>query len=198
MSTASQTTPATVTSTAELRTIVGAPSERSILKQLSALDIHCRTFIARSPFLVMSTASASGICDASPKGDLPGFVHVLDDQTLLVPDRVGNRRADSLSNILENPHVGLLFFIPGMDETLRVNGSAHVIQDEAMLEPTTVDGRRPQLGILVNVEEAYLHCAKAFMRSGLWDPARFMQRSEMPSLARMIQELPVSLRWGQN
>jgi uncharacterized protein len=178
----------TVNSVTELRAILGTPSERAVRKQLAALDVHCRAFIARSPFVVLSTASASGICDASPKGDLPGFVQVVDDHTLVIPDRPGNRRADSLSNILDNPHVGLLFLIPGMDETLRVNGSASIVRDEALLDRMSVDGRRPQLGIVVHVEECYLHCAKAFLRSKLWDPAQHMPRNEMPSLARMIQD----------
>jgi PPOX class probable FMN-dependent enzyme len=188
MSTALLTELDSVTSTAELRAIVGTPSERAVRKQLAALDIHCRAFIARSPLLVLSTASAAGICDASPKGDLPGFVLVLDERTLVIPDRPGNRRADSLSNILDNPHVGLLFMIPGMDETLRVNGSARLVRNETLLERMSVDGRRPQLGIVVHVEECYLHCAKAFLRSKVWAPERYMPRGEMPSLARMIQD----------
>lgn len=188
MTTATQAALNAVTSTAELRAILGRPSERAVLKQLSALDVHCRAFITHSPFLVLSTASAAGVCDASPKGDKPGFVRVLDDKSLVIPDRPGNRRADSLSNIIENPHVGLLFLIPGMDETLRVNGSAQIVRDEALLDRLAVDGKRPQLGIMVHVEEAYLHCAKAFLRSQLWDPSRHMPRNEMPSLARMIQD----------
>lgn len=188
MTTATSAALDAVSSLAELRDILGTPTERAIRKQLSALDVHCRAFIARSPFLVLSTASAKGVCDASPKGDLPGFVKVLDDRTIVIPDRPGNRRADSLSNILENPHVGLLFLIPGMDETLRVNGSAQIVRDQTLLDQLAVDGRRPQLGIVVQVEEAYLHCAKAFLRSRLWDPTRHMPRSEMPTLARMIQD----------
>jgi len=184
----SETDRSAVSSADELRAILGAPSDRAVRKQLSALDVHCRAFIARSPFLVLSTANAAGVCDASPKGDVPGFVMVLDDRTLVIPDRPGNRRADSLLNILDNPHVGLLFLIPGMDETLRVNGSARIVRQEALLERMAVDGRRPQLGIEVSVEECYLHCAKAFLRSKLWDPTQHMPRSEMPSLARMIQD----------
>jgi uncharacterized protein len=180
--------PATVTTAAEVRALLGEPSERARLKQQSALDKHCRAFIARSPFLVLSTANAQGGCDASPKGDRPGFVLVLDERTLVIPDRPGNRRADSLFNILDNPHVGLLFMIPGMGETLRVNGSASLVRDPALLERLAVDGKTPQLAIVVEVEECYLHCAKALLRSQLWDPARFMPRCEMPSLAQMIQD----------
>ena len=177
-----------VRTAAELRAVLGEPTERAVQKQLAALDKHCRAFIARSPFLVLSTANAAGGCDASPKGDRPGFVLVLDDHTLVIPDRPGNRRADSLLNILQNPHVGLLFLIPGMGETLRVNGSASLVRDQALLERLAVDGKKPQLAIVVKVEECYLHCAKALLRSQLWDPARFMPRGEMPSLAQMIQD----------
>ena len=180
--------PAVVRTAAELREIVGYPTERAVQKQLSALDKHCRAFIAHSPFLVLSTANAQGGCDASPKGDRPGFVLVLDEHTLVIPDRPGNRRADSLLNILDNPQVGLLFLIPGMGETLRVNGSATIVQDRSLLEQLAVDGKEPQLAIVVKVEECFLHCAKALIRSQLWDPERFMPRCEMPSLAQMIQD----------
>jgi PPOX class probable FMN-dependent enzyme len=179
---------APLTSPDDLRALLGTPSENAVRKQLDALDVHCRAFIARSPFLVLSTSSAAGRCDASPKGDLPGFVQVLDERTLVIPDRPGNRRADSLLNIIDNPHVGLLFLIPGMDESLRVNGSAVIVRDPALLERLAVEGKRPQLGILVRVEEAYLHCGKALLRSHLWDASRHMPRSEMPTLARMIQD----------
>jgi PPOX class probable FMN-dependent enzyme len=178
----------TLTNREELRRLLGTPSENAVRKQLAALDVHCRAFIARSPFLVLSTASAEGRCDASPKGDVPGFVLVLDNRTLVIPDRPGNRRADSLQNVLDNPHVGLLFMIPGMDETLRVNGTAEIVRDPSLLERLSVDGRTPLLGILVHVEECYLHCAKALLRSHLWDPSRYMPRQEMPTLARMIQD----------
>jgi uncharacterized protein len=178
----------TVTTGEQLRGILGEPSERAVRKQLAALDTHCRAFIDRSPFLVLSTASAAGICDASPKGDVPGFVLVVDEGTLVIPDRSGNRRADSLKNILENPHVGLLFMIPGMDETLRVNGSAQIVCEPALMDRLAVDGHPPRLAIVVQVEECYLHCAKAFLRSHLWDPERFMPRCELPSLAQMIHD----------
>ena len=180
--------PGVVATPAELREILGYPTERAVQKQLSALDTHCRAFIAHSPFLVLSTANARGGCDASPKGDRPGFVLVLDEHTLAIPDRPGNRRADSLLNILDNPHIGLLFLIPGMGETLRVNGSASIVRDPTLLERLAVDGKRPQLAIVVKVEECFLHCAKALIRSRLWDPERFMPRCEMPSLAQMIQD----------
>jgi PPOX class probable FMN-dependent enzyme len=178
----------TVTSLAALRELLGEPSERAVRKQLAALDVHCRAIIARSPFMLLGTADASGRCDVSPKGDQPGFVKVLDPHTLVIPDRPGNRRLDSFQNMLANPHVGLLFLIPGMDETLRVNGTAAIVDDPALLAELAVQGRAPQLGILVHVEECYLHCPKAFLRGRVWDPAAYMAREELPSMARMIQD----------
>ena len=177
-----------ITDVSTLRELVGSPSERAVRKQLAALDAHCRAFIQLSPFVLLGTSSASGGCDVSPKGDAAGFVLVLDDSTLVIPDRPGNRRLDSLQNILENPHVGLLFLAPGMDETLRVNGSAELVQDEDLLDRLAVDGKRPLLGILVHVEEAFLHCGKAFLRSHLWDPTAVVPRTALPSLARMISD----------
>ena len=175
-----------VTSREELREIVGEPNDLVVRKQLPALDRHCRAYIARSPFVLVATANGSGMCDVSPRGDTPGFVQVLDDRTLVVPERPGNRRADTLRNILDNPRVGLLFIIPGIEETLRVNGSACLVRDEAILDRTAYQGKRPLVAIGVEVEETFLHCAKAFKRSHLWDPASWADRGELPSLARMI------------
>jgi PPOX class probable FMN-dependent enzyme len=175
-----------ITDLATLRELVGTPSERAVRKQLPALDQHCRTFIEHSPFVLLGTSAANGRCDVSPKGDRPGFVLTLDESTLAIPDRPGNRRLDSLQNILDNPHVGLLFLIPGMDETLRVNGTAELVQDEDLLERLAVDGKRPLLAIVVHVEETFLHCARSFLRAQLWNPEQFMPREQMPSLARMI------------
>jgi PPOX class probable FMN-dependent enzyme len=162
--------------------------EMAVQKQISALDHHCRDFIARSPFLLIGTASGAGVCDVSPKGDPTGFVQVLDDNTLVIPDRPGNRRADTLTNILENPQVGLLFMIPGIEDTLRVNGRAHIVQDEDLLERTAVRGKKPLLAIVVEVEEAFLHCAKAFKRSRLWDPESQAPRGELATLAKMVMD----------
>jgi PPOX class probable FMN-dependent enzyme len=175
-----------ITDRAALRELVGSPSERAVQKQLAALDRHCRAFIERSPFLLLGTSNRDGRCDVSPKGDRPGFVLVPDPETIVIPDRPGNRRLDSLQNILDNPHVGLLFLIPGMDETLRVNGAAELIQDDSVLDLLAINGRRPLLAIEVHVEEAFLHCARSFLRAQLWDPEHFMPRDEMPSLSRMI------------
>ena len=175
-----------VTSVEELRTLVGEPSELARKKELPALDAHSRAFIARSPFLLLATASAAGRCDVSPKGDAPGFVLVLDDTRLVIPDRPGNRRLDGMRNLLENPHVGLIFLIPGKEETLRVNGRAWITRDDDLLARMTMMGKRPQLGIGVEVEECFLHCAKAFRRSRLWQTTEWPQPSELTSMAQML------------
>ena len=177
-----------VTGSDELRELVGEPLELSLRKQLSSLDQHCRAFIARSPFLLIGTSNASGRGDVSPKGDPPGFVQVLDDRTLMIPDRPGNRRLDSLLNILENPQVGLLFLVPGVEETLRVNGRATIVRDEELLETAIVNGKRPHLAIVVEVQEAFIHCAKALKRSHLWDHDSQVERGELPSMAQMMMD----------
>jgi PPOX class probable FMN-dependent enzyme len=172
----------------ELRELYGPPGERSLKKQLTRFDKHCRAFIARSPFLVMASSDPSGRCDASPKGDAPGFVQVLDDQTLLIPDRLGNNRVDTIGNLLERPGVGLIFFVPGLNETLRVNGRARITTDPALLEPLAVNGKVPRSGILVAAEEVYFHCGKALIRSDLWNPEKQLSRSEFPSLGRILAD----------
>ena len=173
---------------AALQALYGKPNVRAANKALSRLDAHCRAFIGLSPFCVLGTAAADGSADCSPKGDAPGFVRVLDDETLLIPDRLGNNRVDSMSNIVENPNVGLIFFVPGMNETLRVNGKAGITTDGALLEPLSVNGKRPRTGLVVKVEEAFLHCAKALMRSKLWDPERRIDRESFPSLGRILAD----------
>jgi PPOX class probable FMN-dependent enzyme len=172
----------------ELREIYGPPSERSLKKQLSGFDNHCRAFIERSPFLVIASSDPSGRCDASPKGDAPGFVQVLDDTTLLIPDRLGNNRVDTIGNLLARPGVGLIFFVPGLNETLRVNGHARVTTDPMLLEPLAVNGKVPRSGILVAAEEIYFHCGKALIRSDLWNPEKQLRRSEFPSLGRILAD----------
>ena len=167
-----------------LREIYGAPSERAVKKQLRRLDRHCRAFIARSPFLVVASADASGRCDASPKGDAPGFVAVLDDATLLIPDRLGNNRVDTLGNLLARPGIGLIFFVPGINETLRVNGRARVATEPALLEPVAVNGKVPKSGILVSVDEVYFHCGKALIRSDLWNPDKHLPAVEIDLVDR--------------
>ncbi|MBO9461762.1 pyridoxamine 5'-phosphate oxidase family protein [Labrenzia sp. R5_0] len=155
-------------------------------KCLSALDKHARDFIARSPFLCLGTQNKDGKADVSPRGDPVGFVKVLDPQTLAIPDRPGNNRLDSLANIVANPNVGLLFLVPGFDETLRVNGRATLVTDPDLLQTMSVKDRAPKLAIVVKVSEVFLHCAKAFRRSHFWDPEHQQDRSEMPSLSKII------------
>ena len=172
----------------QLREIYGAPNERSLKKELTRFDRHCRNFIALSPFLVVASSDPSGRCDASPKGDMPGFVRVVDDTTLLIPDRLGNNRVDTLGNLLARPGVGLIFFVPGINETLRVNGRASVTTDPALLEPLAVNGKAPRSGILVAAEEIYFHCGKALIRSDLWNPEKHVARGAFPPLGRIIAE----------
>jgi PPOX class probable FMN-dependent enzyme len=177
-----------VTGPEELRELIGDPIELAVRAQLTALDQHCRAFIAHSPFLLLGTANSEGKGDVSPKGDPPGFVQVLDDRTLVIPDRPGNRRLDTLMNIVVNPEVGLLFLVPGMEETLRVNGRATIVRDEELLDMTMVNGKRPLLAIVVDVEQAFLHCAKAFKRSHLWDPESRVERGAIASLAQIMMD----------
>jgi hypothetical protein len=173
---------------AEIREIYGEPMERTIKKQLPRLEKHSRAFIALSPFLVIASSDPNGRCDASPKGDAPGFVKVLDDATLLIPDRLGNNRVDTIGNLLSSPGVGLIFFVPGVNETLRVNGRARITTDPALLEPLAVNGKVPRSGILITAQEVYFHCGKALIRSDLWNPEKHVPRGEWPSLGRIIAE----------
>jgi hypothetical protein len=177
-----------VTTEAALREIVGEPSELARVKEIPALDARCRAFIARSPFLLLATSNGHGQCDVSPKGDVPGFVLVLDDTHLAVPDRPGNRRLDGMRNILANPHVGLIFLIPGVGETLRVNGRAVITREPALLARMAVEGRAPRLAIGVKVEECFMHCAKALRRSHLWEPAKWPDLAGVPSGAELLEE----------
>lgn len=186
--TASETVPAIIDDASELRTHIGPISlivERKLLKQLDGFSRH---FIALSPFLIVATADAEGRPDASPRGDAPGFVRILDDNTLLIPDRRGNNRIDTFSNLLSSPGIGLVFMVPGISETLRINGTAKVTRDAALLEPSTVQGRRPVTGLLVTIEEVYFHCGKALIRSKLWDPQSQVERHAFPSLGRIVAE----------
>ena len=171
-----------------LRVHMGPISPMAERKVLPRLDVHCRRFIELSPLLVLATASAEGGVDASPRGDPPGFVRVIDDRTLLIPDRPGNNRVDSFANLLSAPGVGLIFFVPGIDETLRVNGVASVITESEALAPSEVGGKRPRTGLRVQVEEAFFHCGKALKRARLWDPASRVDRSSFPTLGRIIAD----------
>jgi PPOX class probable FMN-dependent enzyme len=176
----------TVHSLDALCSLYAEPGERARKKQLAALDPHARRFIALSPFVVLASAGASGAIDASPRGGAPGFIKTPDANTLLLPDAPGNNRLDSLRNIIETGRVGLLFLLPGFDETLRVNGSAVLSVDAADIQRCTDEKRAPKLVIRVGVQEVYLHCAKAFMRSKLWSSQSHVPRSAMPTLGRMI------------
>ena len=178
-----------VSSERELRELYGHPGERAVAKEQPVIDEHCREFIAHAPFLVMGTAGADGRCDVSPKGDAPGFVQVLDEHHLVIPDRLGNNRLDGMCNVVENGHVGLIFFIPGREDTLRVNGRATIARDEALLDRLAVGGKRPVTALVVEVEQCFLHCARAFKRSGLWQPERWPDASSVPSMQRMIWDL---------
>ncbi|WP_111431677.1 pyridoxamine 5'-phosphate oxidase family protein [Rhodobacteraceae bacterium DSL-40] len=169
-----------------LRELFGAPHDLAVLKSRESLGEHAREFIGRSPFLCIGTRNAEGKADVSPRGDPPGFVRVLDDRTLAIPDRPGNNRLDTLVNILADPAVGLLFIVPGFDDTLRVNGRAMLVNDPDLLAGMRVNDRTPKLAIVVRVTEVFIHCAKAFRRSHLWDPSRFQNRADMPSLVKII------------
>jgi PPOX class probable FMN-dependent enzyme len=177
-----------ITDAAALRDFYGDISQLAQMKELTRLDKHCRAFIALSPFLVLATADTAGRLDASPRGDAPGFVLVLDDTTLLLPDRPGNNRVDSYNNIVANPGVATVFFVPGIEETLRVNGRARVTTDAALLAAAEAMGKVPRAGLLIDVEQAFFHCAKALKRSHLWDASRHVERSAFPSLGKIIAD----------
>ena len=174
----------------ELRSIYKTPEPTagSIRKELNKLDGHCRSFIARSPFVLIGSSDGKGNADVTPKGDKPGFAAILDDSTIAIPDRPGNNRLDTLENIVANPAVGLLFLIPGMNETLRVNGEARIAVDAALRERLTVEGKPPQSVVIVTVKAAYMHCAKAFMRSELWKPESWPDRGTMPTLGQILRD----------
>lgn len=177
-----------LTTLADLRALYGPARERSVKKELPQLDVHATRFIGLSPLLVVSSANTAGAMDASPRGGAPGFVQVLDAHTLLIPDAPGNNRLDTLENIIETGQVGLLFLVPGVDETLRVNGRAVLSTAEADRQRCADERRVPQLVIRVTVAAAYLHCAKALMRSALWDASRHVDRAVMPSMGEMLRD----------
>lgn len=168
------------------RTSIGKPSVRAANKVISFLDEHCVDFISKSPFLTMATSNAEGQCDVSPRGDAPGFVTVVDDHHLFIPERPGNKRMDSAHNIITNPNIGLLFMIPGLGETLRINGAAYISRDPDLLEKSIVNGKTPVFGIVVKVKECYAHCAKAFIRSNLWDSDSWLAEEDLPSVPEML------------
>jgi hypothetical protein len=179
---------ASITTAEALRALYGEANPRSVMKQLDRLDRHARRIIELSPFALLASFGADGLADVTPRGDRPGFVAVEDDRTLILPDRPGNNRIDTLLNIVAHPGIGLLFLVPGVDETLRVNGRGEIRDDAALTARFAVDGRAPKTVIVVAVEEVYLHCAKALMRSRLWDPAAQVERSVLPSMGEMLKE----------
>ena len=178
-----------ITTEAELRDVIGSTTPVVQSKISDRLNDLTRQFIERSPFMLLATSATDGTCDVSPRGDPAGFVHILDETTLLVPERPGNKLADSLRNVLDNPHVGLLFLIPGVADTLRVNGHATLTTDATLLEPLAVEGKTPKLGLLVEIDEVFTHCSKAFIRSDLWNPERHIERSELPSQGEILHSL---------
>jgi PPOX class probable FMN-dependent enzyme len=171
-----------------LRTLYPPAKERSLKKQIGHLDRHCLRFVGLSPFVILASGSKEGHFDASPRGGEPGFVKAQDSGTLLIPDAPGNNRLDTLENILGTGRIGLLFLIPGVDETLRVNGKARLIDDAGVLLRFRNEKRTPKLVIEVKVEHVYLHCAKALMRSNLWDPASRVERSMLPTMGQMLND----------
>ena len=178
-----------VAGTAALTAVLGEPADLVRAKVTDRLNDLTRQFVERSPFVCLATSAPDGSCDVSPRGDPPGFVRILDERTLLLPERPGNRLADSLRNVLANPHVGLLFIVPGVGDTLRVNGRATIVDDAALLEACAVEGKAPKLGLRIAVDEVFTHCSKAFIRSQLWDPQRFVDRSELPSSGEIHRSL---------
>jgi PPOX class probable FMN-dependent enzyme len=177
-----------VKSVSELRQRYAEPKPRAVKKEIASLDVHCRRFIALSPFLILATSDKEHRMDASPRGGAPGFVKVTEAGLLLLPDAPGNNRLDSFENILATGKVGLLFMIPGFDDTLRVNGSGILSLDAGELAACTTERRAPKLVVRVAVEAAYLHCAKAFVRSRLWEPGARVDRSALPTAGKMISD----------
>ena len=183
-----------ITDETALRALIGGePADLTRSKISDRVNELTRQFIERSPFLCLATSAPDGTCDVSPRGDPAGFVRILDEQRLLIPERPGNRLADSLRNILRHPNVGLLFFIPGVGDTLRVNGRATIVDDPELLEGSVVEGKTPKLGLLIEIDEVFTHCSKAFLRSQLWDPERHIDRSELPSSGEILRSLNSSV-----
>jgi hypothetical protein len=177
-----------ISSEAELTELLGAPMPRAVTKERIRLHERDREWLAASPFCLVATSGADGTCDVSPKGDPPGFTLVLDDHTIAIPERPGNRRADGFRNILGNPHVGLIYLVPGRKETLRINGRARLIREAPFFEGMIVKGHRPQLAVVVEIEQIFFHCMKAFLRSRLWEPDAW-QPDALPSHAQIVKSL---------
>jgi len=179
----------TITSDAELRAIIGSPNDVVVSKISDRLNELTRQFIERSPFVCVATKMPNGGIDVSPRGDPPGFVRILGERELLIPERPGNRIADTLTNLLADPSIGLIFLIPGVGDSFRVNGRGAITDDRELLAPSAVEGSVPKLGILVSVDEAYTQCSKALIRSDLWNPERHIDRSDLPSSGEILRSL---------
>jgi uncharacterized protein len=179
----------TITDETELRAIISSPADLVVAKITDRLNDLTRQFIDRSPFVCVATARPDGGLDVSPRGDPAGFVRILDERTLLIPERPGNRIADTLTNLLADPRIALLFLIPGVGDTFRVNGRAVIVDDPDVLAPSAVEGKVPRLGIVVSIEEAYTQCSKALVRSDLWNAKRHIDRSELPSSGKILRSL---------
>ena len=177
-----------ITSVAELEALYGIPSEASTVKEVDRLTPHYRAYIEASPFMALATSGPEGL-DCSPRGDKPGFVRIHDDKTLMLPDRRGNNRVDSLRNIVRNPRVGLLFLIPGVGNTLRVNGHAHLSADPDLLESFAVEDKAPRLVTVITVDTVYFQCARALVRSELWNPERHVDPRSLPSAGEILAAL---------
>jgi PPOX class probable FMN-dependent enzyme len=173
---------------AQLAALVGAPTKSVAEKVRTSLHDIDRTWLAASPFCLIATAAADGSCDVSPKGDPAGFVHVIDDRTIAIPDRPGNRRVDGFRNVLENPQVGMIFLVPGRNDTLRINGHAQLVSQAPFFDDMVVKGHRPALALVVHVDEVFSHCSKAFLRSAFWDPATWTPDA-VPSRAQIARVL---------
>jgi hypothetical protein len=180
--------PSMVTTLAQLEQIYGQPHERAVRKEIPFVNEDYRTFIEKSPFMVLATAGESGL-DCSPRGDAPGFVRMIDERTLAIPDRIGNNRVDSLRNILAEPQMALLFVVPGVGETLRVNGRGRISNDAALLESFAVGGKLPRTVLIVDIDAVYFHCSKALVRSKLWDPAHHVDGSLLPSAGQIHRRI---------
>lgn len=173
----------------ELRDLIGRPADLVCSKVTDRLNPLTRQYVERSPFVLVATSDAEGGCDVSPRGDPAGFVRILDDRTVLLPERPGNRIADTLTNLIANPHVGLLFLVPGATETFRINGTTVLTTDPELLAPTAVEGRTPKLGIVVTIEQAYTQCSKAVLRSQLWDPDRHVDPADLPTNGQIMHAI---------
>ena len=187
----------TVTTGDRLRQIIGSPSDVIVAKVSDRLNDLTRQFVERAPFVCVATCRPDGGLDISPRGDPAGFVQILDDRRLLIPERPGNRLADTLTNLLADPLIALLFLIPGVGDTLRVNGRAILTTEATLLEPLAVEGKTPKLGLLVDVDEVFTHCSKAFIRSDLWNPERHIERNELPSQGEILHSLDSTVDAGQ-